>query len=106
MYLIIDKKTKAILHMSNSLPGQERKPEEIFPSFNPATMEFGRSPEQFIPVNFAIENGVVKNLDDMVAAAVPTETLAQARQRIVSGFTDASFSSRKQLIPDYQLLNA
>ena len=43
MYLIINKKTKDILHMSNSFPGEDRKPEDIFPSFDPASMEFGRS---------------------------------------------------------------
>jgi hypothetical protein len=106
MYLIIDKKTKAILHMSNSLPGEDRKPEEIFPQFNSATMEFGRAPEQFIPVRFAVENGVVKDLDLAPVAAAAGENLAQARERILRGFTDASFSMRKQLIPDYQLLNA
>ena len=104
MYLIVDKKTKAILHMSNSFPGEDKKPEEIFPSFNAATMDFGRAPDQFIPVHFTIENGVVKDLAP--AAAAPAETLAQARERIVRGFTDASVAARQLLIPDYQILNA
>jgi len=104
MYLIIDKKTKAVLHMSNSMPGEDRKPEEIFPRFDRATMDFGRSPDQFIPVHFAIENGVVKDQAPVLAA--PRENLAQARQRVLRGFTDASLSARNQLIPDYQILNA
>src|SRR5215831_16756720 len=104
MYLICDKKTKAILHMSNSLPGEDKKPEEIFPSFNPATMDFGRAPEQFIPIHFTIEKGVVKDL--VPPQAAPAENLAQARQRVLRSFTDASLSMRNQLIPDYQLLNA
>src|SRR5215831_292560 len=104
MYLICDKKTKAILHMSNSLPGEDKKPEEIFPSFNPTTMDFGRAPDQFIPVHFAIEGGVVKDLAP--PASTPPENLAQARLRVLRGFTEASLSMRNQLIPDYQLLNA
>jgi hypothetical protein len=104
MYLIVDKKTKAILHMSNSFPGEDKKPEEIFPSFNPSTMDFGRSPEQFIPAHFTIENGVVKDLAP--PAAAPPETLAQARERVVRGFTDAALASRRMLIPDHQLMNA
>jgi hypothetical protein len=104
MYLIVDKETKAILHMSNSFPGEDKKPEEIFPSFDPATMDFGRAPEQFIPVHFTIEDGVVK---DMAPPAVsPPETIVEARERILRGFSDASLSNRQQLIPDYQLLNA
>src|SRR3954447_10517963 len=102
MNLIVDKKTKAILHMSNSLPGEDKKPEEIFPSYDPATMEFGRAPEQHIPVHFTIENGVVKDLVPAVAAA--PETIAQARARVLRGFTDDSISKRAALIPDYQLV--
>jgi hypothetical protein len=104
MYLIVDKTTKAILHMSNSLPGEEKKPEEIFPTFNPATMDFGRAPDQFVPVKFAIENGVVKDLAP--AQATPSENLAQARERVLREITNASLNARNQLIPDFQLLNA
>jgi len=104
MYVIVDKKTKAILHMSNSMPGQDRKPEEIFPSFNAATMDFGRAPDQFVPVKFAIENGVIKDLAPVAAA--PAETLTQARDRVLRAISDASLSTRNQLVPDYQLLNA
>ncbi len=99
MYLVIDKSTKAILHMSNSFPGEEKKPEEVFPGFEAATMEFGRSPEQYIPVNFVIENGVVRDLEprpSMVeaAAALPTvETLAQARERQLQQFSQHQMGS-------------
>jgi hypothetical protein len=104
MYLVVDKKTKDILHMSNSLPGEDKKPRDVFPSFDPATMEFGRAPEQYIPVRFAIEKGVVKDLD--AAPAERAETIAQARERVVRALTDAAVSSRRMLIPDYQLMNA
>ena len=105
MYLIIDKKTKAILHMSNSFSGEEKKPEEIFPSFDAATMVFGRAPEQFIPVSFAIENGVVKDLAPEPAAA-PRETIAQARARTLNEFSEVALGTRRQLIPDHELMNA
>ena len=86
MYLIVDKKTKEILYMCNSFPGEEKKPEEIFPSFDPKTMEFGRSPEQYIPVNFTIRDGVVEDATPAPqAAAAPRETIAQARERMLLG---------------------
>lgn len=104
MYLIIDKKTKAILHMSNSFPGEDLRPEQLFPAFDPETMEFGRAPGQYIPARFAIENGVVKDLDSPPPA--PAETIAKARARTLRAFSDQALSLRQQLIPDYQLLNA
>jgi len=104
MYLIVDKKTNAILHMSNSFPGEDKKPEEIFPSFDAATMVFGRAPEEYIPVHFAIEKGVVKDLDPPPQA--PPETLEHARWRRLLGFHDQSMTLRRLLIPDHQMLNA
>jgi len=104
MYLIVDKKTKAILHMSNSYPGEDKKPEDIFPTFDATSMDFGRAPEQFIPVHFAIVDGVVKDLEP--AKAPPAETLAQARDRMLRVFSDLSLSLRRQVLPDHQLLNA
>jgi len=68
-------------------------------------MEFGRAPDQFIPVDFEIENGVVKDAAP-AAAPAPHETVAQARERIVRGFTDAALAGRRVLVPDHQLMNA
>ena len=104
MYLIVDKKTQAVLHMSNSYPGEDKKPEDIFPTFDAATMDFGRAPEQFIPVHFAIIDGVVKDLQP--AQAAPAETLSQARDRMLLVFSDLSLALRRQVLPDHQLLNA
>jgi hypothetical protein len=107
MYLIIDKKTKEILHMCNSFPGEERKPEELFPSFDPATMEFGRSPEQFVPVNFTIKDGVVEDATPVPkAAAAARETIAQARERTLRAFSEETLAKRRALVPDHQLMNA
>jgi hypothetical protein len=104
MYLIVDKKSKAILHMSNSYPGLDRKPEDLYPAFDPTKMEFGQAPEQFIPVDFVIEKGVVKDAAPLPEA--PAETIAQARERTLRWFSDMSMALRRQLIPDHQLLNA
>ena len=106
MYLIVDKASHAILHMSNAYPGQERQPQDLLPGFDPATMDFGRSPESHVPLRFAIEDGVVKDLDAAAPAAAPPETLAAARERKLHEFSTLSLALRAQLIPDFQLLNA
>jgi hypothetical protein len=104
MYLIVDKKTNDILHMSNSFPGEERKPEEIFPAFDARTMEFGRAPEQFIPVKFAIHKGVVKDLDPPKPPAA--ESLEESKAKALKAFSDALLAHRREQFPDHQLLNA
>lgn len=104
MYLIIDRKTKAILHMCNSHPGEDKKAEDLFPAFDSAKMEFGRAPDQYIPEHFTIEKGVVKDVSPCLEA--PAETLAQARERKLREFSDLSQMQRRELIPDYQLMNA
>lgn len=124
MYLIVDKAKKTILHMSNAYPGQEVKPQDLLPSFDAQTMDFGISPGPYIPVRFSVEDGVVKDLDappalnaaaaaaaNVAAIAGPAvgtqaETIDQARARRLREFTDQALWQRSQLIPDYQLLNA
>jgi len=101
MYLFVDKKTQAVLHVANASPGDKRKPEEIFRGFDPKTMEVGRAADDFIPVRFAIRDGAVVNLDPP-----PTETLDQARARKKREFTAQALALRSALAPDYQLLNA
>lgn len=105
MYIIVDKKTKAILHMSNSFPGEDKQPQDLLPSFDPATMDFGRAAEQCVPVEFAIEDGVVKDLAP-AAEAPPAEGIDEVRQRRLREFSEAALASRRALIPDHQLLNA
>ncbi len=104
MYVIIDKKSKAILHMSNSLPGEDKKPEEMFPDYDEKSMEFGRAPKQYITDEFTIENGVVKYVEDVVEEH--KETLAEARERKLRSFSNLSLSVRQQIVPDYKLTNA
>lgn len=115
MYVIIDRKSKAILHMSNSFPDEEKKPEDLYPPFDAATMEFGRSPAQFVPGSFFIEDGIIKDAAATAevpptarAAAVPphAETLVEARQRKLREFSEESLTSRRRLVPDYEMLNA
>jgi hypothetical protein len=107
MYLIVDRKTKEILYMCNSFPDEEKKPEEIFPSFDPKTMEFGRSPEQFVPANFTIKDGVVEDATPAPkATAAPRETIAQARERMLQAFSEETLAKRRELVSDLHLMNA
>jgi hypothetical protein len=101
MYVFVDKKTKAVLHVANASPGDARKPEEIFRGFDPKTMDAGRAPDDFIPVHFDIRDGIVVNLDPP-----STETLDQARARKKQEFTSQSLALRSAIAPDYQLLDA
>jgi len=108
MYLIVDKASHNILHMSNAYPGEDKKPQDLLSSFDAETMDFGRSPGPYIPVRFVIEDGVVKDLDPAPPAPTeaPAETLDQARARTLHDITAQSLAQRAKLIPDHQLLNA
>jgi hypothetical protein len=114
MYLIVDKASHTILHMSNAYPGEDKQPQDLLPGFDAATMDFGRSPESYIPARFVIESGVVRDLDAAVPLTAPpamaaepaAETLSQARVRKLQGFEAQALSQRATLIPDFQLLNA
>ncbi len=107
MYLFVDKKTQAVVHVASVSPGDERKPEQIFRGYDPATMEVGRAPDNFIPVRFAIRKGVVVDLDPPPARPAPAaETLGQSRERKKREITAQALAQRAALVPDYQLLNA
>jgi hypothetical protein len=107
MYLIIDKKSHAILHMSNALPGEDKKPEELLPGFDAKTMVFGRAAQPYIPARFEIKDGVVIDLDaPPPAAKAAAETLTQARARKKQEITGMALAGRARLVPDWQMLNA
>lgn len=115
MYVIRDTTTKAILEMVPSAPGETRRPEEIYPDFDPEKMEFGKSDEPGIPAWFTIENGVVKpaerpddphEVDTQPPAKPATPTLEETKASAIKYFSDLSFELRRALIPDYQLQNA
>jgi|GEM_PF-6201753 hypothetical protein len=108
MYIIIDRKSKKILHMCNSRPGEDKQPQELMPDFDPKTMEFGRAPEQYIAEKFVIENGVVRNIEDEAVqlAATTKESVAEARERRLRSFSALSLALRKNILPDYKLQNA
>lgn len=112
MLLVIrDKKSKALLHMHQTAPGEQRKPEEVFPGFDPKTMEFGRSEEPSVPARFDIEHGVIKPLEApeperKEAATAPAPTLAEAREARLAEFSRLSFELRKKLVPEHELQNA
>ena len=120
MYVIRHKQTKAVLDMRNSVPGEDRAPEEVFPDFDPETMEFGRSQEQGIPAWFTIEDGIVKEIappetEPVRAAARAAKSgaaksgvppLATVKAAALAQLTERSLELRRQLIPDYQMQNA
>lgn len=103
MYVVRNKKTKAIIHMANSMPGVERKPEEVFRGFDPETMEFGRFHEQYLPDSFTIEDGVVVSQDK---PPKQTETLESLRAAKLAAASRLSFEQRQRLIADHEVLNA
>ena len=101
MYVFVDKKTKTVLHVANASPGDNRPPGQIFRDFNPATMDVGRAPDDFIPMHFEIRNGIVVDLEPPQG-----ETLDQARTRKKQEFTAQALALRSALVPDYLLINA
>jgi hypothetical protein len=104
MYLFVDKKTQAVIHVASVSPDDDRKPGEIFRGYDPETMDVGRAPDQFIPARFAIKKGIVVDLDPPPAPAA--ETVAQARERRKGELTALALAARAAILPDYQLLNA
>lgn len=109
MYIVVSKKTKEILHMSNSLPGEDKTAEELMPDFNIETMEFGRCADQYIAEKFEIKNGVVKNIEDESAIQVETESkeesVVDARLRRLQEFEYLALSERNAILPDFKLQN-
>ncbi|HZI77572.1 MAG TPA: hypothetical protein VFD73_26730 [Gemmatimonadales bacterium] len=109
MYVVIDKKSKTILHMVNSRPGEDRKPEDVYPGFDPKTMELGRAEEQYIPAKFTIEHGKVKSLEpEPPPPKEPTaaEELASLKEAKLAEISRQAFEQRAKLIPDHELTNA
>jgi hypothetical protein len=108
VFVIRDKKSKAILHMWQSVPGERRKPEELLPDFDAKTMEFGRTDALSVPASFDIENGVIKPLapPEPEVAAAPAPSLAQVKETTLAEFSRLSFELRKKLIPEHELQNA
>lgn len=112
MYVIRERKSKAILHMRQSVPGDNLKPEEIFPNFDDKTMEFGRSPTHSVPAWFTIENGVIKPSEPPApevkgeATAAPAQSLDQLKESSIAELSRLSFELRKKIIPDHEFQNA
>src|SRR3954469_21473901 len=103
MYVVRNKKTKAIIHMANSTPGVDLKPEEVFQGFDPKAMELGRFSEQYLPSKFTIEDGVVISQDkppseEQEVKSLKAPKLAQASRQ--------AFHDRQKLIPDHEMMNA
>jgi hypothetical protein len=117
MFVIRDKKSKAVLHIQKRAPGEHRKPEEIFPGFDPKTMEFGRSEDNAIPAAFTIEDGIVKPEEPPAPEAkeekaaraakdAPAQGLDELKEATLEQLSRLSFELRAKLLPDYKLQNA
>lgn len=113
MFVIRDKKSKTLLHMSQALPGESRKPEELLPGFDPKTMEFGRSESPSIPAWFTIEEGIVKPMEEPASEVKPRSlpeppapSLEESRKTTLEELSRRSFQLRQQLIPDHEMQNA
>src|SRR5262245_4711723 len=103
MYVVRNKKTKELIHMANSVPGVDLRPEQVLSSFDPKTMELGRYHEQHLPDDFTIEDGVV------VAREKPkkeAETLESLKAVKLAEASRLAFEQRRRLIPEHEALNA
>jgi hypothetical protein len=111
MYVVRNKKTKEVIHMANSVPGEELKPEEVFRHFDPKTMEVGRYHEQHLPEHFTIENGVVKESVKATrkvkaGKSAADQELKELKARKLAEASHRAFTERSKLIPEHELLNA
>lgn len=110
MFVVRDKSTHTVLHIAQSAPGERRKPAEVYPEFDPDTMEFGRTDEAGIPAAFTIVRGVVRPLDEPDRAApeeeAPPPSLDEAKAWLLAHYSDVSLERRRELIPAHQLENA
>lgn len=111
MYVVREKKSKSILRMVHSRAGEELKPEEVFPGFDPKTMEMGRSDKQYVPVEFTIEDGKVKSLEPEPAKVkakelTAAEELANLKEAKLWEVSRQAFELREKLIPEHELQNA
>lgn len=116
MYVIREKKTKKVLHMQPSYPGEDLDPKAVYSAFDPAAMELGRSEEPGIPAWFDIKNGKVVPLEspepETKASAGPARVTApevpldEFKARVLAMYSEKSLELRRELVPDYQVQNA
>ena len=101
MYVFVDKKSHALLHVASHAPDDKRPPAVFYDRYDPTTMEIAHAPDDYVPAKFAIKKGIVVDLE-----ARPAETLVQARTRKLDEITLQALTQRTAIAPDYQLLNA
>jgi hypothetical protein len=101
MYVVRNKKTKEIIQMMNSTPGENLKPEQVLPSFDPKTMEFGRYREQHLPAEFTIKDGEVLSDEEE-----SEESFKEMKARYLANASKQAFQQRLALVPDHEMMNA
>lgn len=108
MYVIRNRKSGKILHVAQSHPGEEREASEVYPDFDPETMEFGRSESTSIPAWFDIVDGKVQPLEPPEPRALKGKPprLYELKETAVAELSRMSVELRQQLIPDYKVQNA
>ena len=115
MYVVRDKQTGEILHLEQSVPGEKtRKADEVYPDFDPKTMEFGRADQPALPAWFTIERGKVREAappadqagDTPVEPTAPELSLAETKAMLLEHWSRLSLELRQELIPEHKVQNA
>jgi hypothetical protein len=110
MYVVRNRESGAVLLVAPSAPGEELQATDIYPDFDPDTMELGSWDHSELPAWFTIENGRVMPLDGPApaepAAEAPPPSLEEVKARAIAYFSRMSLELRLRLIPDYQVQNA
>ena len=134
MYAIRNKKTKAVIYINHSPLSKNLTDKEIYPEFDPKTMEIGKTEKGYVPAYFNINNQgeiVELTLKEQVDAGIPvmpphqkliggkivdktiTElikggitSLDEVKKQFIAAVSDMAFERRRKLVPDYKLQNA
>jgi hypothetical protein len=101
MYVFVDKKSHALLHVASHAPDDKRPAAEFYDHYDPNTMEIAQAPDEYVPAKFAIKKGLVVDLEPR-----PAETLTNARARKLDEIKQQALTQRSAIAPDFQLLNA
>lgn len=133
MHVIIDKKTKKVLHINYREATHKLAGETLFDDFDQDTMESCWTDETYVPMYFnvnkkgkivelntkeKIESGILElhpsqklEGDDLVLKSIDEQldegiiSLDDIKKDSIKYFSDLAFAKRRELIPDYKLNN-